>query len=154
MIVKTSSTFNKRLITAVTLLGISLIFNSALAESTTTRTAGGLDLTAIGGKRQGREVPQSLRVKPGAKHPVWKTQSTNQTQPAGNQPNSGMIRLAQKETQNATNDENSTASEKEADQTSSDEKKESGGVKKRPLKDFRPSEQIEAEQAVDFPYDI
>ena len=45
-------------------------------ESTTTRTAGGLDFTAIGGKRQGREVPQSLRVEPGAKHPVWKTQST------------------------------------------------------------------------------
>jgi heavy metal translocating P-type ATPase len=43
--------------------------------STTTRTAGGLDFTAIGGKRQGREVPQSLRVEPGAKHPVWKTQS-------------------------------------------------------------------------------
>jgi hypothetical protein len=41
----------------------------------TTRIAGGLDFTAIGGKRQGREVPQSLRVKPGAKHPVWKTQS-------------------------------------------------------------------------------
>ena len=37
------------------------------AESTTTRIAGGLDFTAIGGKRQGREVPQSLRV--------WKTQS-------------------------------------------------------------------------------
>ncbi len=47
-------------------------------ESTTTRTAGGLDFSAIGGKRQGREVPQSLRVKPGAKHPVWKTQSTTQ----------------------------------------------------------------------------
>ena len=45
-----------------------------LSESTTTRTAGGLDFTAIGGKRQGREVPQSLRVEPGAKHPVWKTQ--------------------------------------------------------------------------------
>jgi hypothetical protein len=44
-------------------------------ESTTTRTAGGLDFSAIGGKRQGREVPQSLRVKPGAKHPVWETQS-------------------------------------------------------------------------------
>jgi len=29
----------------------------------------------MGGKRQGREVPQSLRVKPSAKHPVWKTQS-------------------------------------------------------------------------------
>jgi hypothetical protein len=34
-----------------------------------------LDFTAEGGKRQGCEVPQSLRVKPGAKHPVWKTQS-------------------------------------------------------------------------------
>jgi hypothetical protein len=45
-------------------------------ESTTTRIAGVLDFTAIGGKRQGREVPQSLQVKPGAKHPVWKTQST------------------------------------------------------------------------------
>jgi hypothetical protein len=43
-------------------------------ESTTTRTAGGLDFTAKGGKRQGHEVPQSLRVKPGAMHPVWKTQ--------------------------------------------------------------------------------
>jgi len=47
-------------------------------ESTTTRKAGGLDFTAIGAKRQGREVPQSLkttRCEPGAKHPVWKTQS-------------------------------------------------------------------------------
>jgi hypothetical protein len=40
-----------------------------------TRTAGGLDFTAEGGKRQGHAVPQWLRVKPGAKHPVWKTQS-------------------------------------------------------------------------------
>ncbi|MGD9240755.1 MAG: hypothetical protein PVG69_12065 [Desulfobacterales bacterium] len=31
-------------------------------ESTTTRTAGGLDFTAKGGKRQGREVPQSLKT--------------------------------------------------------------------------------------------
>ena len=45
-------------------------------ETTTTRTAGGLDFAAIGGKRQGHEVPQSLRVEPGAKHPVWKTQSS------------------------------------------------------------------------------
>jgi benzoyl-CoA reductase/2-hydroxyglutaryl-CoA dehydratase subunit BcrC/BadD/HgdB len=47
----------------------------AESESTTTRTAGGLDFTATGGKRQGREVPQSLRVEPGTKHPVRKTQS-------------------------------------------------------------------------------
>jgi excinuclease ABC subunit A len=49
-----------------------------VAESTTTRSAGGLDFTAIGGKRQGREVPQIVEnnaVEPGAKHPVWKTQS-------------------------------------------------------------------------------
>jgi hypothetical protein len=45
-------------------------------ESTTTRTAGGLDFAAKGGKRQGHEVPQSLRVKPDARHPVWKTQLT------------------------------------------------------------------------------
>jgi hypothetical protein len=32
------------------------------AESTTTRCAGGFDFTAIGGKRQGREVPQSLKT--------------------------------------------------------------------------------------------
>ena len=51
--------------------------SGAKAESTTTRTAGGLDFTAKSGKRQGHEVPQSLRVEPGAKHPVWKTQSTD-----------------------------------------------------------------------------
>ncbi|MGD8739582.1 MAG: hypothetical protein PVG34_04645 [Desulfobacterales bacterium] len=45
-------------------------------ESTTTRKAGGLDFAAKGGKRQGHEVPQSLRVTPGAKHPVWKIQLT------------------------------------------------------------------------------
>jgi len=45
-------------------------------ESTTNRTADGVDFTAYGGKRQGHEVPQSLRVKPGAMHPVWKTQSS------------------------------------------------------------------------------
>jgi hypothetical protein len=46
------------------------VFLKSASESTTTRIAGGLDFTAIGGKRQGREVPRSLRVKPGAKHPV------------------------------------------------------------------------------------
>ena len=45
-----------------------------LSESTTTRKAGGLDFTATGGKRQGREAPQSLRVEAGASHPIWKTQ--------------------------------------------------------------------------------
>jgi hypothetical protein len=52
----------------------ALLF-SGVFVSTPTRIAGGLDLTAIGGKRQEREVSLSLRVEPGAKHPVWKTQS-------------------------------------------------------------------------------
>ena len=52
-------------------------FAVQLSESTTTREAGGLNFAAIGGKRQGHEVPQSLRVEPGAKHLVWKTQSTS-----------------------------------------------------------------------------
>ncbi|MGD9044513.1 MAG: hypothetical protein PVG06_12405 [Desulfobacterales bacterium] len=34
-----------------------------------------MDFTAIGGKKQGREATQSLRVEPGATHPVWNTQS-------------------------------------------------------------------------------
>ena len=48
--------------------------NSQASGSTTTRNADGLDFTATSGKRQGREAPQSLWVKPGAKHLVWKTQ--------------------------------------------------------------------------------
>jgi hypothetical protein len=52
-----------------------MIIHLKFFESTTTRTAGGLGFTAKGGKRQGREVPQSLRVKPGASHPVWKAKS-------------------------------------------------------------------------------
>ena len=49
--------------------------NAPVYESTTTRTAGGLDFATKGGKRQGHAVPRSLRVKLGAKLPVWKTQS-------------------------------------------------------------------------------
>ena len=40
------------------------------AESTTTRKTGGLDFNAVGGKRQGREVPHLLK-----NNAVWKTQS-------------------------------------------------------------------------------
>ena len=41
---------------------VNLPDSCCLAESTTTRKAGGLDFTAAGGKRQGREVPQSLKT--------------------------------------------------------------------------------------------
>ena len=54
-----------------------------------------------------------------------------------------------------TNGEKSTPSpEVEESESSTEEKKESTSAKKKPLKDFQPSERIEAEQAVDFPYDI
>jgi heavy metal translocating P-type ATPase len=61
----------------------SMVKFNKLSESTTTRTAGGLDFSAIGGKIQGREVPQLLkttRCETGAKHPVWKTQSDSNQQ--------------------------------------------------------------------------
>ena len=48
--------------------------HKSITASTTNRIAGSLDFAAIGGKRQGREVPPSLRVKPGAKHLVGKNQ--------------------------------------------------------------------------------
>ena len=58
--------------------------NQPKVESTTTRTADGSDFSSIGRKRQGREVPASLRVEtvePGAKSRrggIWKTQLTQQ----------------------------------------------------------------------------
>jgi lipopolysaccharide assembly outer membrane protein LptD (OstA) len=51
-----------------TLIGVFVWIHATVAasESTTTRKAGGLDFTAIGGKKQGREVPPSLRAESGA----------------------------------------------------------------------------------------
>jgi hypothetical protein len=62
--------------------------------------------------------------------------------------------VAQNETQTATNEKNATSPASKESETEADEKKESTSVKEKPLKDFQPSERIEAEQAVDFPYDI
>jgi hypothetical protein len=46
-----------------------MMMQSKKTESTTTRTAGGLDFTAIGGKRQGREVPPIVAGGPGCEAP-------------------------------------------------------------------------------------
>ena len=62
--------------------------------------------------------------------------------------------VAQNETQTATNDKDESSAEVKERKINTDEKKESAGVAEKPLKDFQPSEKIEAEQAVDFPYDI
>jgi hypothetical protein len=64
------------------------------------------------------------------------------------------LSLAQADTQTKNNDEKASPPEDTESKSKTDENQTSSGVKERSLKDFRPSEQIEAEQAVDFPYDI
>ena len=62
--------------------------------------------------------------------------------------------MAQNETQTATNEKKASSPVSTEPESKPDEKTESTSVKEKPLKDFQPSERIEAEQAVDFPYDI
>jgi hypothetical protein len=62
--------------------------------------------------------------------------------------------VAQNETQTTNGEKSVTPSVSKESESKTDEEKESTGVGKKPLKDFQPSERIEAEQAVDFPYDI
>jgi hypothetical protein len=62
--------------------------------------------------------------------------------------------VAQSATQTATDEKNAAAPASKEPESKTDQKQESTGDKKKPLKDFHPSEKIEAEQAVDFPYDI
>ena len=61
--------------------------------------------------------------------------------------------VAQNETQTSTNEKNASVPASKEPESKADEK-ESTNVKEKRLKDFQPSERIEAEQAVDFPYDI
>jgi hypothetical protein len=68
--------------------------------------------------------------------------------------NSYRVTVAQNETKTATNEKKASSSTSKEPESKTDEKKESTSVKRKPLKDFQPSERIEAEQAVDFPYDI
>ena len=77
-----------------------------------------------------------------------------QAPPGWKQPNLYRVMVAQNETQTATNDKPAAPPESKEPAPKTDQKKDSGGVKKKPLKDFKPTERIEAEQAVDFPYDI
>ena len=49
---------------------------------------------------------------------------------------------------------NSRTSEEIESESRPPEEPNSAGPKKKPIKDFQPTEKIEADQAVDFPYDI
>jgi hypothetical protein len=64
------------------------------------------------------------------------------------------VTVAQNETQTATNEKKTTPPMSTEPESKTDEEQKSSGVEKKPLKNFQPSEKIEAEQAVDFPYDI
>ena len=88
-----------------------------------------------------------------ANRAVW-AGTANPAKPVWKQSDSIAISVAQNETQTATNDKPAPSSESKESESKTEEKKESSDAKKKPLKDFQPSERIEAEQAVDFPYDI
>jgi cytoskeletal protein RodZ len=49
---------------------------------------------------------------------------------------------------------NSRTSESTESESQRPEEQHPAATKKKPLKDFQPTEKIEADQAVDFPYDI
>jgi cytoskeletal protein RodZ len=68
--------------------------------------------------------------------------------------NSYAVIVAQNEKQTGTVETNAPAPAGTDRESETEEKKESSDVKKKPLDEFQPSERIEAEQAVDFPYDI
>jgi hypothetical protein len=65
----------------------------------------------------------------------------------------GLI-VAQNEAPTATDEKNASSPASKEPESEADENKESTSAEEKPLKDFQPSERIEAEQAVDFPYDI
>ena len=69
-------------------------------------------------------------------------------------PNQDPAIVAQNETQTPKSDTNAPSSQGKESDTQTDENKESTDAKEAPVKAFQPSERIEAEQAVDFPYDI
>ena len=64
------------------------------------------------------------------------------------------VLFAQSQTQTTTQEKTAPSSESSTSESRNQEKKESDEAREKPLKEFRPSERIEAEQAVDFPYDI
>ena len=81
-------------------------------------------------------------------------QTLNPAAPVWKGSNEFKMIVAQKEVQTGTSDKRAPTAESKESKSNTDKKKESSDAKKKALKDFKPSERIEAEQAVDFPYDI
>ena len=79
---------------------------------------------------------------------------SSQAQPDRKLSKQNPVAVAQSETRPTTQEQTAPSSESNASEAKTQEKEESSGSQEKPLKPFRPSETIEAEQAVDFPYDI
>jgi hypothetical protein len=79
--------------------------------------------------------------------------SNDQVPNEGNQRSNAMI-VGQSQTPASTPKTNSRTSESSESESQPQKGQNSAATEKKPLKDFQPSEKIEADQAVDFPYDI
>ena len=84
---------------------------------------------------------------------VWAGASNNQVPDTENQVPKAVI-AGQSQTPASTAQTNSQASEGRESESQNQEGQNSGAAEKKPLKEFKPTEKIEADQAVDFPYDI
>ena len=80
--------------------------------------------------------------------------AVGQISPVQNQKDTAAIVVAQSSTPTSTPQKTETPAENQRSESQTEEKEKSTEPREKKLKDFRPSEQIEAEQAVDFPYDI
>ena len=89
-----------------------------------------------------------------AAHQTICAETLNSTASEGKWSHSHTKMIAQNETDTSAGDKETPASENSESKSKTDNKKKSSTAKKQTLKDFKPSERIEAEQAVDFPYDI
>jgi hypothetical protein len=80
--------------------------------------------------------------------------ASDQPLPDQNPSKERSVMIAQSETRTTAPEKTAPSSESSASESKTREKEESAEAREKPLEEFRPSERIEAEQAVDFPYDI
>ena len=170
MIVKPLAGFKKLAILSVALLGFLVIVKWDVQADT--YRSGFKTSDQVQGQGAGRSITRSPAAGGMSEYiyrrPVLHLNLKNQmriplsgaTQPLGlrwgfeTTSNPSRVTVAQNETQTATDEKQTSSPGSAESEHKTDEEKESTGVKEKPLQDFQPSERIEAEQAVDFPYDI
>lgn len=85
--------------------------------------------------------------------PVCAVAPNDQAVSSRKQAPNGVI-AGQSQTPASSPQTNSQASESRESESQSQQEQNSGTAAKKPLQEFKPTEQIEVDQAVDFPYDI